>query len=245
MPEDLKKSFCFILSEASDAAAKWKLAMQLFGKSEARCTLLSQTGAVFFALTRDALITDALLTLGRLLDKPQQGRSNNLCLEYLLDSIRARNDNDLASELEAVLKDARRSEDKARKHRNKRIAHNDLLTNLDDAGSPLPNATVGKMNELLESTQVFLNKIDMYYLDQQQSSASPWESHQRATTVVLMHHLRTIACPRTGSSTRRGFPSPISSRPMGLRRSASRLWSLPVGPRASIVRGVGRVRASA
>lgn len=163
MPEDLKKSFCFILSEASDAAAKWKLAMQLFGKSEARCTLLSQTGAVFFALTRDALITDALLTLGRLLDKPQQGRSNNLCLEYLLDSIRARNDNDLASELEAVLKDARRSEDKARKHRNKRIAHNDLLTNLDDAGSPLPNATVGKMNELLESTQVFLNKIDMYY----------------------------------------------------------------------------------
>jgi hypothetical protein len=125
--------------------------------------LLSQTGAVFFALTRDALITDALLTLGRLLDKPQQGRSNNLCLEYLLDSIRARNDNDLASELEAVLRDARRSEDKARKHRNKRIAHNDLLTNLDDAGSPLPNATVGEMNELLESTQVFLNKIDMYY----------------------------------------------------------------------------------
>jgi hypothetical protein len=167
MPEDLQESFCFILNEASDAAAKWKLVMQLFGKSEARCTLLSQTGAVFFALTRDALITDALLTLGRLLDKPQQGKNNNLCLEYLLDSIRRRIDKDLASELEAVLKDARRSEAKARKHRNKRIAHNDLQTHLDDAGSPLPNATVGEMNELLESTQVFLNKIDMYFCKSQ------------------------------------------------------------------------------
>ena len=167
MPEDLQKSFCFIRNEASDAAAKWKLVMQLFGKSEARCTLLSQTGAVFFELTRDALITDALLTLGRLLDKPQQGRNNNLCLEYLIDSIRARNDNDLASELEAVLRDARRSEVKARKHRNKRIAHNDLLTHLDDAGSPLPNATVGEMHKLLESTQIFLNMIDMYYCKSQ------------------------------------------------------------------------------
>ncbi len=141
--------------------------MQLFGKSEARCTLLSQTGAVFFALTRDALITDALLTLGRLLDKPQQGSNNNLCLEYLLDSIREKNDNDLVSELEAVLSDARRSEVKARKHRNKKIAHNDLLTHLDDAGSPLSNATVGEINELLESTQAFLNKIDMYYCKSQ------------------------------------------------------------------------------
>ncbi len=84
-----------------------------FGKSEASCTLLSQTGAVFFALTLDAVSTDALLTLGRLLDKPQQGRTNNLCLEYLLDYIRARNDNDLTSELEATQRDASRSEAKA------------------------------------------------------------------------------------------------------------------------------------
>lgn len=167
MPGDLQKSFFFMLNEASDASAKWKLVMQLFGKSEARCTLLSQTGAVFFALTRDALITDALLTRGRLLDKPQQGSNNNLCLEYLLDSIREKNDNDLVSELEAVLSDARRSEVKARKHRNKKIAHNDLLTHLDDAGSPLSNATVGEINELLESTQAFLNKIDMYYCKSQ------------------------------------------------------------------------------
>lgn len=167
MPEDLQKSFFFMLNEASDAAAKWKLVMQLFGKSEARCTLLSQTGAVFFALTRDALITDVLLTLGRLLDKPQQGSNNNLCLEYLLNSIRERNDNELASELEAVLNDARHSEAKARKHRNKRIAHNDLLTHLDNGGSPLPNATIGEMNELLESTQVFLNMIAKYYCKSQ------------------------------------------------------------------------------
>jgi hypothetical protein len=163
IPEDLQKSFDFIKNEAADATAKWKLVMQLFGKSEALCTLLSQTGAVFFALTRDALITDTLLTLGRLLDKPQQGSNKNICLEYLLDSVRMRTDNDLASELEAVLNDARRSEAKARKHRNKRIAHNDLQTHLDDAVSPLPNATVGEMNELLELTQMFLNRIDMYY----------------------------------------------------------------------------------
>ena len=167
MPKDLQKPFYFIRNEASDAAAKWKLVMQLFGKSEARCSLLSQTGSVFFALARDALIADALLTLGRLLDKPKQGSNNNVCLEYLINSIRARNDNDLARELEAVLKNARSSECKARKHRNKRIAHNDLLTQLDDAGSPLPNTTVGEMNELLESTQVFLNKIEMYYCNSQ------------------------------------------------------------------------------
>jgi AbiU2 len=62
-----------------------------------------------------------------------------------------------------VLNDARRSEAKARKHRNKRIAHNDLQTHLDDAVLPLPNATVGEMNELLELTQMFVNRIDMYY----------------------------------------------------------------------------------
>jgi hypothetical protein len=163
IPEDLQESFNFIKNEAADATAKWTLVIQLFGKSEDRCTLLSQTGAVFFALTRDALITDTLLTLGRLLDKPQQGSNKNICLEYLLDFIRKRNDNDLAIELEAVLNDARRSEAKARKHRNKRIAHNDLQTHLDDAVLPLPNATVGEMNELLELTQMFVNRIDMYY----------------------------------------------------------------------------------
>ena len=114
-------------------------------------------------MTRDALITDTLLTLGRLLDKPQQGSNKNICLEYLLDFIRKRNDNDLAIELEAVLNDARCSEAKARKHRNKRIAHNDLQTHLDDAVLPLSNATVGEMNELLELTQMFVNRIDMYY----------------------------------------------------------------------------------
>lgn len=42
-----------------------------------------------------------------------------------------------------------------------------------------------------------------------------------------------------------GFPSPNSFKPMGLRRSASRPWSLPDGPRVSVASGVGRVRTSA
>ena len=163
MPENLRKPFEIILDEASDATAKWNLVMQLFGKSEARCALLSKTGAVFFVLTRDSLITDTLLTLGRLLDKPQQGSNSNLCLEYLLDSIRSMNDNELASELETVLDNARSSEAKARKHRNKMIAHNDLPTHLNHAVSPLPGATVGEMQDLLDLTQAFLNTIDMHY----------------------------------------------------------------------------------
>gem|GEM_PF-3738257 len=163
MPDNLRKPFEVVLDEASDATAKWKLVMQLFGKSEARCALLAKTGKVFFELTRDALITDTLLTLGRLLDKPQQGSNSNLCLEYLIDSIRSMNDNELASKLETILDNARSSEAKARKHRNKMIAHNDLPTHRNHGVSPLPGATVGEMQDLLGLTQAFLNTIDMHY----------------------------------------------------------------------------------
>ncbi len=63
--------------------AKWKLLEQLIAKSKERSEFLSRIGVGFFALVQDSVITDIVISLGRLLDRPHANGNNNLTLERI------------------------------------------------------------------------------------------------------------------------------------------------------------------
>ena len=145
------------------ASAKWQLIEQLFAKTTARSQLLMRIGSGFFALIKDSLVTDVMISLGRLLDKPHHNGNHNLTLERLMNTVIRLGNIELAQKLEVHLKNAREAEIAARRYRNKRLAHNDLKTILDQEANPLPAATVGDIRKMLHEAGEFLNLIDLHF----------------------------------------------------------------------------------
>ena len=70
---------------------------------------------------------------------------------------------ELALKLDAHLVNARAEYDATRLYRNKRLAHNDLKTILEQDANPLRPATVGDVRKTLREAGEFLNLIDLHY----------------------------------------------------------------------------------
>ena len=163
MPPELLSHFEASKQQLITASAKWQLIEQLFAKTQARSQLLTRIGSGFFALIKDSLVTDVMISLGRLLDKPHHKGNDNLTLERLGDTVMKLGNDELAQKLDVHLKKARGAEFAARRYRNKRLAHNDLKSILDQEANPLPAATVGDVRKMLHETGEFLNSIDLHY----------------------------------------------------------------------------------
>ena len=144
-------------------SAKWQLIEQLFAKTQARSQLLKRIGSGFFALIKDSLVTDVMMSLGRLLDKPHHNGNDNLTLERLRDTVTKLGINELAQKLDGHLTQAREAALATRRYRNKRLAHNDLNTILGQEANSLPAATVGDVRKMLHEAGEFLNAIDLHY----------------------------------------------------------------------------------
>ena len=143
--------------------AKWKLLEQLYAKSKLRSEFLRRIGSDFFALVQDSVLTDIMMSLGRLLEAHHDNGNNNLTLERLKNSVYALGDEELALKLDVHLEDARAAYKATRRYRNKRIAHNDLKTILENDVISLGPHTVRDVKKALKDMGEFLNQINMHY----------------------------------------------------------------------------------
>jgi len=163
VPHEIIDQFEAAKQQLITASAKWQLVEQLFAKSKTRSEFLKRTGSGFFALVKDSLVTDVMISLGRLLDRPNQKGNENLTLERLVTSVSELGNGELALKLDVHLVNARAAYDATRLYRNKRLAHNDLKTILEQDANPLRPATVGDVRKTLREAGEFLNIIDLHY----------------------------------------------------------------------------------
>ncbi len=163
IPREIEDQFEVAQQQLMTASAKWQLVEQLFAKSKTRSDFLKRTGSGFFALVKDSLITDVMISLGRLLDKPNINGNKNLTLERLVTSVSDLRNKDLANRLDVHLGNARDKYKYTRVYRNRRLAHNDLKTILEQDANPLRPATVGDVRATLREAGEFLNLIDWHY----------------------------------------------------------------------------------
>ena len=163
IPHEIIDQFEAAKQQLITASAKWQLVEQLFAKSKTRSEFLKRTGSCFFALVKNSLVTDVMISLGRLLDRSNLKGNENLTLERLVTSVSELGNGELALKLDVHLVNARAAYDATRLYRNKRLAHNDLKTILEQDANPLCPATVGDVRKTLREAGEFLNLIDLHY----------------------------------------------------------------------------------
>lgn len=169
IPPSLVRQFELCKQQLIIASTKWQLFEQLFAKTENRSKFLKRTGSGFFGLVRDSLVSDVMISVGRLLDKASQGSNENLSLNRIICILSELNTggdlDELLATLNIHLDDAIEAECAARAHRNKRLAHSDLKSLLNPDSHGLPPVTLSDIRKILSETASFLNAIEHKYLD--------------------------------------------------------------------------------
>jgi hypothetical protein len=163
VPNEIIDQFEVAKEQLITTHAKWNLLEQLYAKSKLRSEFLRRIGSDFFALVQDSVLTDIMMSFGRLLETPHAKGNNNLTLERLQNSVYALGNEELALKLDVHLRDARAAYEATRKYRNKRIAHNDLKTILENDAISLGPHTVRDIKKALKEVSEFLNQINMHY----------------------------------------------------------------------------------
>jgi AbiU2 len=102
-----------------------------------------------------------ILSLSRLTD-PAEGRDSNLSLEQLIAKLDSNSHRDLIKKLKPLFKELRQMTVNIRKHRHKRIAHNDFATTVGQ-GVLLPLVSRKMIEEALIQIESYLNTFNYYF----------------------------------------------------------------------------------
>lgn len=135
----------------------WLLYQQLFG-SEARVSLLNDSGGHLFHVIQHSMLDRLLLGLSRLTDPAETKKQENLSLVRLLDEVNQHHE--LRDQLSQLLSLLRESVSAMREHRNKRIAHADLAA-LTEPEKALQGYQIDDVERALRQVAEFLNAYEL------------------------------------------------------------------------------------
>jgi len=160
IPSALQEKLTAIDNEVVLLHFKWTYLMQLFGK-EKNLAVINATAPSIFSVIEEAMFTDILLTLMRLVDPPKSTRQNNLSLRSLAADISDQGLRDQVALLETKVK-AKTQDIKV--WRDKKLAHNDLLRLLKKS-APVPPIQISELTAALALVREALNLIHGYFFD--------------------------------------------------------------------------------
>jgi AbiU2 len=164
MGTDLEILFGEPESEVDWLQHKWDEFQELFGRGAAQLEVLNTAGPNFFYMLQKLLYEDAMLHLCRLTDPPEsrvKGTSaQNLMIAKLADLI---SNPTLKAAVVSAAKHAQDTCDFARKWRDKRLAHSDLLIHRQGWASSLPEVTIGHIDNAIDSLSTTLYLVRGYY----------------------------------------------------------------------------------
>jgi hypothetical protein len=169
MNEHLQKVFDRIKQELNHIHYRWVLYRQMFGTNPRRIDLINSTSSNVFVEFQWLVIDYMVMSLSKLTDRARMGGKENLSYHYLIERVREHGENELANELQEELNDLTEASEKFRNMRNKRVAHNDLVTALDEDGSPLPGISRADIETALEYARNIMNKVELHFNDSQTS----------------------------------------------------------------------------
>jgi hypothetical protein len=160
IPNALKEKLTAIDNEVVLLHFKWTHLMQLFG-TEKHLAVINATAPSIFSVIEEAMLTDILLTLIRLVDPPKSRNQENLSLRSLAADISDQKLRDQVILLEAQI----RAKTQGVKHwRDKKLAHNDLLRLLKKS-APVPPIQINELTSALALVRDALNLLNRSFFD--------------------------------------------------------------------------------
>ena len=139
---------------------KWTYFMQLFGKQK-HVAIINATAPAIFQAIEDAMLSDILLALMRLVDPPKSLGHANLSLRSLAADI---SDVTLKDQIDQFEVQVRGKTQDMKVWRDKKLAHNDLLRHLQQ-GAPLPEIQVTALTSALSLIRQAMNLIHGHFFD--------------------------------------------------------------------------------
>jgi hypothetical protein len=144
--------------------SKWSEFRELFGKGEDRIDLLNLVASNFFFFLRRLLFEDAMLHLCRLTDPPKTrlraGDRENLTVMALAEMVA---DPSLKASVRTKTAQVRKDCEFARKWRNRRLAHTDLISLRQGHALTLPSVTSTNIETALKSIDAVLTQVSDHY----------------------------------------------------------------------------------
>lgn len=165
IPKKLDNVFEKVRSEVILLHGWWITYRQLYGISKERVELLNECAGFFFYLIQNALMDGAQLILTKLSDPAKTFGKKNMSLELICEIVKELGEDELFSSLNERLLHYRELCSTFKKHRDKRIAHNDFETFVNETSEPLPGISRAMVEEALRELRSFMNQVDKYYMD--------------------------------------------------------------------------------
>jgi hypothetical protein len=151
---------------------KWSEFQELFGKGQERIDLLNTVASNFFHFLHRMLFEDAMLHLCRLTDRPRMVDRETLTVRALNDRV---SDPALKASMEIKTEEVRENCQFARKWRNRRLAHTDLITLREGHALALPPVDSANIDTALKSIDDLLTLVEDHYgLPHVLLGSDPW-----------------------------------------------------------------------
>lgn len=161
MSLDLHNDYQLIRRDVTWLHAKWKVFRQVYAKDEENYRLMGEMAPTFFRMVQDVFLYDFFVSIGRLTDRPASGGNTNLTLYRLIEDLDASGDAVLAGQLRVEMDRAQSAFAAIRTLRNKKVAHQDLLT--ARGVKRLSGVTMNHLSVALGSMVECLHAVDKHY----------------------------------------------------------------------------------
>ncbi|MDH0705313.1 hypothetical protein N5D53_02065 [Pseudomonas sp. GD03862] len=160
MGSDLGAMYCDLNDHLLDILLLWKQYEALFGVDPETVRILNQSAPTFFGIVQAQLWDGVMLGISRLTDPPVSAGKKTLSIRAIPDLV---TDPGVKAQVESAISKALVDAEFTRAHRNKRIAHNDLVHIQDKVANPLPPASRQKIKAGLDAICNVLEVLNGHY----------------------------------------------------------------------------------
>lgn len=160
MGADLGAMYCDLNDHLLDILLLWKQYEALFGVDQETVRVLNEAAPTFFSVVQAQLWDGVMLGISRLTDPPVSAGKKTLTIRAIPNLV---TDPSVKAKVEAAINIALSEAEFTRAHRNRRIAHNDLVHIQNQIANPLPPASRQKIKAGLDAISAVLEVLNGHY----------------------------------------------------------------------------------
>jgi len=160
MGADLGAIYSDLNDHLVDILLLWAQFEDLFGVDDETVQVLNRSASTFFGIVQAQFLDAVMLGISRLTDARENRSQQNLSIQAISPLV---SDLKVRRQLNKTVDAALSNTKFARDHRNKRIAHSDLVHAQGRSAKPLPAASRQKIKDGLDSICAVLEVLNGHY----------------------------------------------------------------------------------
>ena len=179
-PDSFRKMFMWLCQDVVSLHDEWSFYIELFGNKENKEIMADMLHASS-QIIEESVRNDMTMTICRLSDPHKSSGKINLSFSTLVHRVGE------TAELSELLEDFQNACNPIQKHRNKRVAHNDLKTKIEPLENRLPGVTRQDIDRIVSLAEQILNTVSRRY-----DEVLRFESVHSGGAAVLIDYLNTV-----------------------------------------------------